>query len=152
MFGSSNMSYSINLTAKQEARLRGIVRDNQDNPHVLKRVYCILLKNEGQKNKNIVRLLDVHADTITDWTKLYLKQGLPGLLTFRFHRRRQSSLDPYRSRIRRIASLKHITTIGQLQQALDQRLSLPVEYSWLYRYCRKNGIYDLLRHDTGHET
>lgn len=145
------MAYSVNLTTRQEARLRRIVRENQDNPHVLKRVYCILLKNEGQKNKNIIRLLDVHADTITDWTKLYLKRGLPGLLRFRFDRRRQSSLNPYLSRIKRIAGLKHITTIRQLQLALNQRFSLSVEYSWLYRYCRKNGIYDLLREGADHK-
>lgn len=145
------MAYNVNLTTKQEARLIRIVHENQDNPHVLKRAYCILLKNEGQKNKNIIRLLDVHADTITDWTKLYLKRGLPGLLTFRFDRRRKSSLNPYLSRIKRIAGLKHITTVRQLQQALDQRLSLSVEYSWLYRYCRKNGIYDLLREGCDHE-
>jgi hypothetical protein len=72
---------------------------------------------------------------------------LPGLLNFEYHRRRHSSLDPYRSRIRNIARLKSITTVRQLQGELQQRLSLSVEYSWLYRYCRKNGIYQWLREE-----
>jgi len=139
------MAYSVNLTPRQEARMRRLIREHQDNPNVLKRIYCILLKNEGQKNKNIVRLLDVNQDTITDWTKLYLRKGLDGLLTYHWHKRRRSALMPYRSQIKRIAGLKHITTISQLQTALQQRLSLSVEYSWLYRYCRQNDIYPLLK-------
>lgn len=141
------MAYSVRLTPRQEARMRRIIRENKGNPRVLRRVYCILLKNEGQKNKNIVQLLDVHPDTVTDWIRLYRRKGLPGLLNFGYHRRRQSALDPYRSRIRNIARLKSITTVRQLQCELQQRLSLSVEYSWLYRYCRKNGIYPWLREE-----
>ncbi|MGM0497341.1 MAG: helix-turn-helix domain-containing protein, partial [Bacteroidota bacterium] len=86
------MAYHINLTNKQERRLREIVRENQNNKNILKRAYCILLRNDGQNNDNIIRLLDIHEDTIADWVKIYTKQGLDALLTFKYHKRRKSKL------------------------------------------------------------
>ncbi|MCK5029064.1 MAG: hypothetical protein KAR57_05480, partial [Bacteroidales bacterium] len=62
------MSYKVVLTEEQEEELRVIVRENQKRKNILKRAYCILLKNEGQKNKNITQLLGIHEDTIADWT------------------------------------------------------------------------------------
>ena len=139
------MAYHINLTKKQEQRLRKIVRENQNNKNILKRAYCILLRNDGQNNDNIIRLLDIHEDTIADWVRIYSKRGLDELLNYKYHKRRKSKLDKYRSRIKRIASRKKITTISQLQAEIEEKLSLRVEYSWLYRYCVKNSIYSVLK-------
>ncbi len=142
------MAYKVNLTDKQERKLKQIVRENKGHPNILKRVYCILLRNEGQKNENITKLLDIHEDTIADWTKLYLRQGLDGLLTFRYHKRRKSKLNRYRARIRRLAAKKSVNTIEALQAEIKEKFSLEVEYSWLYRYCKKNGIYLHLNKDS----
>ena len=142
------MAYKINLTDKQEQKLRQLVSENQDKPNVLKRIYCILLRNEGQSNENITKLLDIHEDTIADWTRIYLNRGLTGLLTFRYHKRRKSKLSKYKSRIKRIAGQKNVRTIEKLQKEIKQRFSLEVEYSWLYRYCKKNGIYTELRRNS----
>jgi len=139
------MAYHINLTKKQEQRLRKIVRENQGNKNLLKRAYCILLRNDRQNNENITRLLDIHEDTIADWVRIYTKRGLDELLTYKYHKRRKSGLDKYRSQIKRIASREKITTIEQLQAAIEEKLSIRVEYSWLYRYCVKNSIYLILK-------
>ncbi len=139
------MAYSVNLTQKQEKRLREIIRDYQGSKSVLKRAYCLLLRNEGQSNDNITQLLGVHEDTIADWLRLYKKRGLNGLLTFHYHKRRRSKLNKYRSKIRKIARLKRVDTIEKLQNELYDRFYIEVEYSWLYRYCRKNHIYSTLK-------
>jgi len=139
------MTYRINLTEKQEKKLRRIVSENQGNPNILKRVYCILLRNEGQKNENIIRLLDIHEDTIADWSKIYVRRGLNALLTFRYSKRRKSKLSKYKARIRRIAEKKSVTTIEELQKEIKEHFELDVEYSWLYRYCKKNGIYSKMK-------
>lgn len=139
------MAYRINLTAKQEKRLRSFVHEHKDNKNLLRRAYCILLRNEGQSNENITRLLGVHEDTIADWLRIYQSRGLNELLTYKYHKRRKSKLDKYRSRIKRIASQKKISTIEQLQEAIEEKLALRVEYSWLYRYCVKNSIYTVLK-------
>jgi len=139
------MAYHINLTNKQEQRLRRIAHENQGDKNLLKRIYCILLRNDGQNNENITRLLDIHEDTIADWVRIYTKRGLDELLTYKYHKRRKSKLDAYRSQIKRIASRKKTTTIEQLQEAIEETLSIRVEYSWLYRYCVKNSIYSILK-------
>jgi transposase len=139
------MSYRVVLTAEQEEELRTIVRDNQKKKNILKRAYCILLKNEGQKNKNITQLLGIHEDTIADWTKIYIKKGIEGLLKFKYSERRKSKLHPYKNKIKRMASAKSIRTIEQLQAKVNKDLNINIEYSWFYRYCKKYGIYKILK-------
>ncbi len=139
------MAYSVKLTQKQEERLRRLIQDNKSNKNILKRAYCILLRNEGQSNENITQLLGIHEDTIADWIRLYKRGGVDRLLTFHYHKRRRSKLNNYRSQIRKIARLKRINTIKKLQDELYNRFHVEIEYSWLYRYCRKNYIYSVLK-------
>ena len=75
------MAYRVILSEIQELELKDIVKNNKANPNLLKRAYCILLKNEGQQNENIVRLLGIHEDSIADWTKIFLRRLL--MRTFR---------------------------------------------------------------------
>ncbi len=139
------MSYKVVLTEEQEEELRVIVRENQKRKNILKRAYCILLKNEGQKNKNITQLLGIHEDTIADWTKIYLKKGLQGLLKFKYSERRKSKLHPYKNKIKRMASAKSIKTVEQLQTKVKEEFNISIEYSWFYRYCKKYGVYKILK-------
>ena len=139
------MSYKVILTEAEETELRNIVRENQNRKNILKRAYCILLKNEGQKNINITQLLGIHEDTIADWTKIYLKKGTNGLLQFKYSERRKSKMHPYKNRIKRMASAKSIKTIEQLQKKVNRELNIDIEYSWFYRYCRKYGVYTILK-------
>jgi len=139
------MSYRINLSETEQAELKRIIRENQNHKNILKRAYCILLKNEGQKNKNIIQLLKIHEDSIADWTKLYLDRGTQGLFKYKYSQRRKSKLAPFKSKIKRMASAKKTKTIEQLQQKIKENLNIEIEYSWLYRYCIKYGIYKELR-------
>ena len=139
------MSYRVNLTKEEEAELRKLVKENQNRKNILKRAYCILLKNEGQKNINITQLLGIHEDTVADWTKIYLRKGIEGLLRFKYSERRRSKLHPHRLRIKRMATAKNIRTVEQLQQKVKINMGFDIEYSWFYRYCRKNGIYKVLK-------
>jgi len=139
------MSYTISLSTIEKEKLRLIIKDNQHKKNILKRVYCILLKNEGQKNANIIQLLNINVDTIADWSKIYLEKGIDGLINYKYSERRKSKLNPYRSKIKRIAGSKKINTIEQLQKKIKEEFSIEIEYSWLYRYCKKYGIYSILK-------
>ena len=139
------MSYRIYLSADQESELKKVVQKNQKRKNILKRAYCILLKNEGQKNENITQLLGIHEDTIADWTKIYLSKGLDGLLKYKYSDRRKSKLHPYKNRIKRMAQGKRVKTVEQLQDKVKENLGIEIEYSWFYRYCKKYGIYKALR-------
>lgn len=139
------MSYKIYLSTEDEAEIKKVIRENQNKKNILKRAYCILLKNEGQKNNNITQLLGIHEDTIADWTIIYLKKGLSGLLKYKYSERRKSKLHPYKDQIKRMASAKSVKTIEQLQLKVKEKLGIEIEYSWFYRYCRKYGIYKVLK-------
>ena len=139
------MSYTVSLSSDEEQELKKLVKENQNKQNILKRAYCILLKNEGQKNVNITQLLGIHEDTIADWTKIYLKKGIPGLLRFGYSERRKSQLHPHKTKIKRMAAAKSVKTIEQLQQKVKGSLGIKIEYSWFYRYCKKYGIYDILK-------
>lgn len=139
------MSYRIILTSEEEFELRKLIKENQNKKNILKRAYCILLKNEGQKNINITKLLAIHEDTVADWTKIYLQKGIEGLLKYKYSERRKSQLHPYRGKIKRMASAKNVRTIEQLQGKVKVNLGFDIEYSWFYRYCRKYGIYEVLK-------
>ena len=139
------MAYKVILNKIQELELKDIVKNNKANPNLLKRAYCILLKNEGQQNENIVRLLGIHEDSIADWTKIFLKKGISGLMKFKYSERRKSKLKPHIKEIRRIASTKSVTTVKQLQKKIKTKFDIDIEYSWLYRYCVKNKVYDKLK-------
>ena len=139
------MSYKVYLTSEEESEIKKVIRKNQKRQNILKRVYCILLKNEGQKNENITQLLGIHEDTIADWTKIYLKRGLEGLLKYKYSERRKSRLYPYKGRIKRMAAGKRVKTIEQLQLKVKENLGIEIEYSWFYRYCKKNDIYKTLK-------
>lgn len=139
------MSYRVFLSAEEEAEIKSIIRENQKRKNILKRAYCILLKNEGQTNENITQLLGIHEDTIADWTKIFLKRGMDGLLKYRYSERRKSKLHPYKGRIKRMAEGKRVSTIEQLQNKVKDNLGIEIEYSWFYRYCKKYGIYKALK-------
>lgn len=139
------MSYRIKLSYEEESEIKGLIKENKNKKNVLKRAYCILLKNEGQKNENITRLLEIHEDTIADWTKIYIQKGIRGLINFKYSERRKSKLHPYKNKIKRMASAKKIKTIEQLQHKVKDNLGIEIEYSWFYRYCKKYGIYNVLK-------
>jgi len=139
------MGYRINLTKEEEQKLKQLIKENQKRENILKRIYCILLKNEGQKNINITQLLGIHQDTIADWTKIYLKKGIDGLLKYKYAERRKSQLHPFKYRIKRMASAKSVNTVEQLQHKVKKNLGFEIEYSWFYRYCKKYGIYKVLK-------
>ena len=139
------MSYKIYLTTEEETEIKKVVRENQNRKNILKRAYCILLKNEGQKNENITKLLGIHEDTIADWTKIFLEKDLDGLLKYKYSERRKSKLHPYKGKIKRMASAKRVKTIEQLQLKVKENLGIEIEYSWFYRYCKKYGIYKVLK-------
>ncbi|MDA3953611.1 MAG: hypothetical protein PF485_08190 [Bacteroidales bacterium] len=139
------MSYKIILTGEAEQELRKLIKENPNKKNVLKRAYCILLKNEGQKNVNITQLLSIHEDTVADWTKIYLQKGIEGLLRFKYSERRRSQLHPHLDKIKRMASAKSIRTLEQLQQKVKVKLGFEIEYSWFYRYCKKYGVYNILK-------
>ena len=133
------MAYTIDLTPSEIAELKTLRRVEKDGK-ILRRYQCIWFAHEKFPKKEIASLLAVNIDTVTDWIKLFNKNGLKGLRELQYDGRRPSSLDAVK-----VVLLKHIKTesiskLSELQYYLKSKHSIEIEHSWLSRYLKKNSI------------
>jgi transposase len=92
------MSYTIQLT-KADIALIAEKKRKEKNGKLLRRYQCLFMLYENYPKKEIAGLLGVNIDTITDWIKLYNKEGLRGLGLLKYEGRRPSSLDSIKEKL-----------------------------------------------------
>lgn len=133
------MSYTIQLT-KADIALIAEKKRKEKNGKLLRRYQCLFMLYENYPKKEIAGLLGVNIDTITDWIKLYSKEGLRGLGLLKYEGRRPSSLDSIKEKIIEYVEKENISTLSQLQKIIEKKHHVRIEHSWLSRYCKKNSI------------
>lgn len=133
------MSYTFNLNNRESTELKKLLRETESSK-ILKRYQCIHFKEQGLKNKDIALLLCVNIDTVTDWIRIFLEKGLRGLGGLQYAGRRPPQLDLYKEEIKAHVSSNIVPSIKELQGYILNTYKLPVEHSWLFRYCKKNSI------------
>ena len=133
------MSYTIQLT-KADIALIAEKKRKEKNGKLLRRYQCLFMLYENYSKKEIAGLLGVNIDTITDWIKLYNKEGLRGLGLLKYEGRRPSSLDSIKEKIIEYVEKENISTLSQLQKIIEKKHHVRIEHSWLSRYCKKNSI------------
>ncbi|MCB0538059.1 MAG: helix-turn-helix domain-containing protein [Bacteroidetes bacterium] len=138
--------YQINLSEEERLLLASKLKSEKSNK-IYRRLQCIHFKQLGLSHQIIASSLSVHVDTVTDWIKLYHSKGLSGLCNLNYDGRRSSKLEDYLSDIRSYIDQNLVSTISQLQDYLLTTHDLYVEQSWLYRYCKKNSIHLIKKHD-----
>lgn len=119
----------------------------EKNNKIYRRLQCIHFKQLGLPHNVIASSLSVHVDTVTDWLKLYNSKGLSGLCNLNYDGRRFSKLDNHLSDLRTYIDENLVSTIAQIQDYLLTTHDLYLEQSWLYRYCKKNSIHLIKKHD-----
>lgn len=133
------MSYKIVLTPADQSIIKEKKRKEKD-AKLLRRYQCLSMLYDQYPKKEVARLLNVNIDTITDWIKLYNKEGLAGLGLLKYEGRRPSSLDSIKKQIVSCVQKENITTLSELQMMIEKKHQLKIEHSWLSRYCKKNFI------------
>lgn len=133
------MSYAITLSQADIAFINERKRKEKDSK-LLRRYQCLFMLHEQYPKKEIAKILGVNIDTVTDWIKIYNKEGLAGLGLFKYEGRRASSLDKVKEEILSHVKTENISKLSELQLFLEQRFQLRIEHSWLSRYCKKNSI------------
>jgi transposase len=73
----------IKLTPKQLAELINAEKQIKQ-PHLLKRIQCIKLRNVGMNNLEIANFLLINDQTVSNWSQVYLKDGLQKLLEWNY--------------------------------------------------------------------
>ncbi|MEJ0103124.1 MAG: helix-turn-helix domain-containing protein [Bacteroidota bacterium] len=81
------MSYKIILPRADVALITAKKRKEKD-AKLLRRYQCLSMLHEQYPKKEIAKLLGVNIDTITDWIKIYNKEGLAGLGLLKYEGRR----------------------------------------------------------------
>ena len=133
------MAYTVNLTASEIAELKTLRRVEKDGK-ILRRYQCIWFVHENFSKKEIASLLAVNIDTVTDWIKIFNKNGLKGLRQLQYDGRRPSSLDAVKVELLKHIKTESVSKLSELQYYLKSKHFLEVEHSWLSRYLKKNSI------------
>jgi transposase len=133
------MSYQVNLTDEELVDLKRIKREVKDSK-ILRRYQCLHMLHTGMKRQDVAELLDVYADTITDWVKIYKSVGLVALGNLKYDGRRPSVLDAHKETMKSYIKSTSVNTISQLQDYLKTELNIEIEHSWLSRYLKKNSV------------
>ena len=133
------MSYIIDLTSSEIAELKTLRRVEKDGK-ILRRYQCIWFAHEKFPKKEIASLLAVNIDTVTDWIKLFNRNGLKGLRELQYEGRRPSSLDTVKVELLKHIQTESVSKLSELQHYLKSKHSMEIEHSWLSRYLKKNAI------------
>lgn len=131
--------YTVTLSRAELAALNQR-RKQAKHKQIADRLQCIYLAHSGKGNKAITALLAVNKNSVTDWIKLYLDQGLEALCHPINYDRRSSKLDPYIEAIKLDVQDHAIATLAELQDWIKTKYSIELEHSWLWRCCKKNSI------------
>ena len=133
------MAYTVDLTPSEIAELKTLRRGEKDGK-ILRRYQWIWFAHEKIPKKEIASLLAVNIDTVTDWIKLFNKNGLKGLRELQYDDRRPSSLDVVKAELLKHIKTESISKLSELQHYLKSKHSIEIEHSWLSRYLKKNSI------------
>lgn len=133
------MAYQVVLTPAELTIVKEKKRKEKD-AKLLRRYQCLSLLHDQYPKKEVARILNVNIDTITDWVKLYLKEGLPSIGLLKYEGRRPSALDSIREQITDYVKKENISSLSALQTMIEKKHHLKIEHSWLSRYCKKNFI------------
>lgn len=133
------MAYKLVLDAAERTEIQKRLRKTKD-VKLLRRYQCLLMLDDQYPKKEAAQILQVNIDTITDWLKLYRKEGLTGLEQFRYENRRGSALDGIREQIAACVQTRLVTSMTGLHALIEKEYGVKINYSWLCRYCKKNNI------------
>ncbi|MEL6132849.1 MAG: helix-turn-helix domain-containing protein [Bacteroidota bacterium] len=134
------MSYPIKLSLDESYELADrmkVVKNKKQS----RRLLALSLRHYGYKVKDIAPIVGVSEKTITEWMKRYLEGGFEGLLAMNYPDRRGSKLAEYEEAIRQQLTQNPKIQLVEIQRWLLETHRLEVEYSWLYRYLERRGIW-----------
>lgn len=135
-----SVSYKIRLTTEQSYQLADKMNETSSKK-LSRRLLAISLRHYGYPIGEIALLVGVSEKTITTWIKSFLAGGFDELLQLNYVKRRNSKLAPYEDEILAYQESNPQARLEDLQQWLKETHEIEVEYSWLYRYLDRHGLW-----------
>jgi transposase len=127
----------IKLTDEQKKELKNIEKE-VSNPQLLKRIQCVKLKDMGWTNLKIAEFLNVCNDTITDWLKAYVKNGVDGILTWEYGGRPPLLTETQLETIRQRNHARPFDHAAEAVQFIETRFGVTYHVSWVQKLLKKN--------------
>jgi transposase len=135
------MSYKIRLTTEESYQLADKMNE-VGSKKLSRRLLAISLRHYGYPIKEIALLTGVSEKTVTAWIKAFLAGGFDQLLQLHYPTRKPSKLAPYEAAIRQYRAQHPAARLEDLQAWLKDAHGVEVEYSWLYRYLERHGLWE----------
>ena len=140
------MQRKINISPEDMKELRRR-KKKEANAKIYKKLLAMEMRGLGVKCKDVAQIVGVCIDTISDWTNLFLLDGIEGLCNLNYDGRRISKLEKYKETMKDYVKNHPVPTLLQMQTWLRESHGLEVEESWLSRYCKKNSIFPTKKPD-----
>lgn len=133
------MTHKIEFSEELIKELKGRLSSEKDSK-IYRRLLWLDLKYRGYGQKEISAILQISQAQLTNWSKIFVEEGLKGLCMTHYEDRRPSKLTPYLEKIRDHIQRDCVSTLSCLQVWLSEECGLFVEQSWLSRWIKKNSI------------
>ena len=133
----------IYLSPSQKLELNKRLK-TEKNAKIWKRLLALKLQDQNKNYGEIARTLQVTKDTITNWFKLFKLGGFKELTTLNYSGT-ISKLEPFKDKIKKIIEGESVSKLADLQDRVETKYEVKVEFSWFYRWCKKNFLYPLKR-------
>ena len=133
------LMHRIDLSSAQSKELKKRLREAKSTK-VLRRLQCIHFVHEEEPRSRIAGLLGVTSETISVWSRLFLKEGFDGLCSLHYDGRRPATLDRVKDELKRDLKAGKYDTLKDVQHALQETHGIDVCLSWIWRYAKKNSL------------
>lgn len=132
--------YHLDLSSAKSKELKKRMKETK-NTKVLRRLQCIHFVHENEPRQRIADLLGVTPETISVWSRLFVKHGFDGLCALHYDGRRPPVLDTVRDELKRDLKAGKYATLKEVQHALKEMHGIDVCISWIWRYAKKNSLH-----------
>jgi len=140
LYNILSMKRKISLTKEQIIELEGHI-EKEKIVKIHRRLVFIKLKNENKKNTEIMKIIPVSINTLSDWTTKYLKDWFKWLWILNYEWRRIGKLEKNKEIIKDYVKTNIVSTLSELKDWLRKDLNLTIENSRLGEYLKKNWIF-----------
>lgn len=127
----------INLSDAELAELNQAEK-HLKNPIHLKRIHCIKLKNEGWRNIKLAEFLGLSLNTITNWLKIYKRNGLTGILEWNYKGKSSTFTEEHRKKIEARHKKKPFNAAKEVKVFLKDECCLDFHLHWIQKLLKKN--------------
>jgi transposase len=115
------MKRHITLTEAQNETLQ-ILLQSEQRVKIHRRLMFIDLKNQKKKNTEIMKVIPVTINTLSDWTSDFLTHGFDGLQKLHYAGRRPGKLAPLKDIIKQHTKEHVVKNTKHLQSWLRETL------------------------------